>query len=477
MKNYNQLFLPALCGMAALLPACEDGDTSFDEYPGYEQVYYLETSGITDVDFYNAQADSTYYLPVGKGGTDNQASGKVHARIMTEAELTDYNNLNLTNYEMLPEKFYSLVADYELTPEHPKDSIQVTLKKEIGSGELDFASHQYVVPLKISSTTGSVNEDLNSLLLLPELITPTISMSKGGVEKTTEFFAGSPADMTQEVQVVAGLDVTNRGWEFDVKFVTDRSQLQTLVDQFNASDAAQGKHYLLLPEDGYKIPEKLTYAKIHSRRYFNIELKRGTLEENVDYLLPVSTAACEGMPFKVNQDNVYYLPVKVGSKLSLTADQISVISEQDGPKANLIDGDPSTLWQSQWSGNSEPAFDPVYGLYVDMELGMNLPANFLMKLSIADPNNRPKATEIFGWNGTEWISLFTTDNLFPNPNSSGATTVEESINQASTNVSKLRIAFYSSNISGTNFKDGLTWEGYPNYWRNVKLSEVEIYGR
>lgn len=475
MKNYNQLFLPALCGMAALLPACEDGDTSFDEYPGYEQVYYLETSGITDVDFYNAQADSTYYLPVGKGGTDNQASGKVHARIMTETELADYNSLNQTKYEMLPEKFYSLVADYELTPEHPKDSIRVTLKKEIGSGELDFASHQYVVPLKISSTTGSVNEDLNSLLLLPELITPTISMSKSGVEKTIEFFAGASADMTKEVQVVAGLNVTNPGWEFDVKFVTDRNQLQTLVDRFNASEAAQGKHYLLLPEEGYEIPEKLAYASIHSRRYFNIELKRGTLEANVDYLLPVATAACEGMPFKVNQDNVYYLPVKVGNKLSLTSDQITVISEQDGPKANLIDGDPSTLWQSVWSGDNEPAFDPTYGLYVDMNLGMSLPANLQMKLSIADKNNRPKETEIFGWNGTEWISLFTTENLFPNPNDSGATTVEENISQTSANVSKLRIAFYNSNVVGTDFRKGLEW--MPGYWYNVKLSEIEIYGR
>lgn len=487
MKRYKLAIL-LLCGMAVFLSACEDGDTSFKEYEGYEQIYYMEMYGFSTVDFYNVGKDSTYYLPVGKGGTDSNASGYVHVDVMTDAELQEYNALNLTSYEMLPEKFYSVMPDYELTPEKPVENIHVTLKKEIASGELDFTSRSYVLPLKISSTTGSVNENQSSLLLSPVLVTPTIAMDEAGIGQTINFFAGSTSSTSQSMKLSAGLDMTNKGWQFVLKMQTDRNKLQELVDRFNRSEEAEGKRYLLLPADCYEFPtDGLAYSEIHSRRYFEVTIKRGDLIAETDYLLPVVPAACEGMPFNVNEEEVYYIPVRVGSQMGLQGRLSSNCTGGDSNINLLTDGiytSEAGSWQSIWykssSSKPEDLYDPTYGVYVDIDVSDATLEEVELKLFAYAGNNYPHHVKIYA--GQDASSLHEKKNIGQAFNYTGDSQNECLIDLDFTGESPklIRIALLTNKNNGDLCGDLRWWNNGGTNWYatvNVGLIEVELFAK
>lgn len=64
--------------------------------------------------------------------------------------------------------------------------------------------------------------------------------------------------------------------------------------------------------------------------------------------------------------------------IALSDGMLTASSENGGEViSKVLDNDKSSYWQSIWSSPTLPNYDPVYGIYIDINLGENAPAKFL----------------------------------------------------------------------------------------------------
>lgn len=483
----NLLFILSLCGTAAFLPSCDDGDTQLD-YPEYTTVCYIEQYGLQEVDYYNVGQDVVYTTSIGKGGTDPNQPSRVTLEVMSDEELNSYNVENQTEYAVLPADYYSFTPEYELTSENPKQEIQITFKKELGTSGLDFDAIDYILPIRITNSTGSVNDEKSELLLRPIIMTPTVSVETPGLwSEPVSFHRSVDADYTLTVQPRIGIDVLNDNWTFQAGIERDRSRLQELVDRFNASSEAEGKRYLLLPEECYEIPATLDFPTYMTYEPLTVTLKRGTLYEGVDYLLPIVPESCEGMPFEVNTEDACYIPVTVNDELpqvGLSGKLSTNATGGESDVARLCNGIRNVgNWQTIWntSGTEKPTikYDDIYGVYVDIQ-NAGLTSIMNLNMYVFAQNNYPKKVRIYaGADESSLTEIASTDQAYEtfNTDSEHVWSTGE-INLAGKATDIIRISLLTNKNDGDLTGDLGWWQSGSTWYANVNvgLSEIELFG-
>lgn len=487
----NLLFILSLCGTAAFLPSCDDGDTQLD-YPEYTTVCYIEQYGLQEFDYYNVGQDVVYTTSIGKGGTDPNQPSRVTLEVMSDEELNSYNVENQTEYAVLPADYYSFTPEYELTSENPKQEIQITFKKELGTSGLDFDAIDYILPIRITNSSGSVNAEKSELLLRPIIMTPSVSVETPGLWSIpVSFHRNVDKDYTTTVKPRIGIDVLNDNWTFRVGIENDRSRLQELVDRFNASSEAEGKRYLLLPEECYEISTTLDFPTYMTYEPLKVTLKRGTLYEGVDYLLPIVPESCEGMPFEVNTEDACYIPVTVNDELPQISLSDKLSTNAIGSETNVSGlcngikdkGDWQTIWQiSKNESPQEPTikFDETYGVYIDIK-STNISFAMRLKMYAFASNNYPKQVKIYAGEEGSLTEIKSTDQAYEDFNSPSEhvwDTGEIKLEGKPTGIIRIALLTNKSNGKLTGDLGWWNWEDN-NAWAanvNVGLSEIELFG-
>lgn len=473
----KNIYLASLfCGLMALITSCDNpGDPQF-ENDKFSSVLYLKNSGQVEVEFYNVNEDITYTTAIGKGGTNASIARSASLNVFTQEEMDTYNEENATNFAILPAQCYEFTKDYSFEGQTESQTVNITLKANIGA--LD-ESKQYALPLKLTSPDYGVNENKQDLLLIPNVITPKISLNKVGKQDMISISVDNPNATSLSIGTV--LNMPNNGWSFSVNPETDENILKTLVDQYTAQ---AGGSYELLPATNYSLSE-LTFTGTENQKDLEISISNKDLLLNNDYLLPIVLSNCTGMPFDVDSENICYVHIRVTAELvpinlegKLSTNDTS--TDAGNKLSSLLDDNPNTVWQSTWhkaylpSGATNPPCDPTYGIYIDVK-NINITQIMQLKIATSATNNYP----------TEWsIYVMGADNQYKllrnYTNSFNNTPTEFTTEEFLTECTSIRIAFLRTKnvIDGDDLRN-ITWgsaSGWGSNCRNVGICDLKLYG-
>lgn len=451
--------------MAFNVISCDNpGEPNFDN-DDFSSVLYLKNSGQVNVEFYNVNEDITYTTSIGKGGTNPEITRNASLNPFTQEEMEAYNEENATSFMILPKEFYEFAQTY--TFDKQTENVPVNISLKAGIGTLD-KNKQYVLPLKLSSDSYSVNDDKEEIILILNVFTPKVSLGNTGKLSPVNFSIHDKSNTTAQCPITVNLSTTNVKWKFNVSCETDQEILKNHVETFVASN---GGDYSLLPPENYTIPTVAFNAE--SNKVFNIDIDRTGLAAG-EYLLPIILKSVSGMPFEVNPNEVCFIHVSINNNITLnSADLYANSNENENQIPLLVNGNrDENGWQSEWWNGSatQAKCDPNYGVYIDIKNITKINEIARLILSIKTTHNNLKHVQIYVGNSESDLKLIhENENCYPDTDTSKS---YDTGNLQVGKISMIRIAC----IKNSQNNDMRTLKISGGYVKNVHLSEIELFG-
>ena len=379
MKKFLKYMLPAVVALLAAA-ACEDHRSDYLEE--FQTMVYFRNGGEQSLTLYRTGEEGVYKIPVCKSGRN--LSGEAVAEIIPfdEAAMAIYNVSRETDFRLIPATLFRFVDENgnALSDQTkvqlnfgPEDAYKVVTVKmntvEISALKEADPDHDYVLGFQLFSE-GNVSEEINQIVLRPDIDIPSLALVSPGVEvhKYT-----SASQMSETYHNTVSLNMEENRWDFDCTLsVMDAQWLQAYNGDNNTS-------YELLPAGAYKLSSnKVSFASGQTEAGFDVTINREGMDMLKEYALPIMLSGCSKSEFSIDASkNVYILNVRLDpDQITLTPDMVTVSDNQDGDgdgAAALVDGNTLTYWHSHWSAFvSNP--DPVYGVYIDIALKSPLKA-------------------------------------------------------------------------------------------------------
>lgn len=339
---------------------CEDNRQEF--LSDYSTVLFFLNSGEQNVTFYKTGVDVDYKLTVNKGGWNENAVTHVDVSVIDEVAMEAYNAENGTKYKALPANCYLLktASTVSFASNESYHFFELTFKPDVISALPDYGLGNYVLPLQLCNSKDVINKDREAVFIKPAVIIPSVSFDKTGYVSTVVTESGV-ADVNLTLPISLSLD---NQWAFDCSVGVD----EALLDDYNAEN---GKNYTLLPSSYYTITDKVSFAPGESKREIKITVKRSALTYG-QYVLPLRLISTS-VPFVVIDPDKsqclfgidYTLDKSDLTKIELTESMLSTNAPNldEGPIKNLIDGDLTTFFHSDWKNDDATEDD-----YIQLEL-------------------------------------------------------------------------------------------------------------
>lgn len=413
-------------------------------------------------------------------------------RLEGEVTLTPFNEEKVANlgsdYKLIPAEYIDMPTSISFGDGEPANDVIVTFKKDIKDMALE-AGKQYVYGFCINANGRPSSE----VLVKADIVTPVLSMiySDQQIDMSEE-----DVETTKSFGFTFNLNVENQ-WNFDVNLQTEN--LAEVVKQYNQENST---NYKLLPADNINF-SGLGFISGTNEITVTATIDRSGLIAETQYLYPIIPIGCGGKPFEV-EEKICYVKVYVAERIP-GADELTEILLSDGMLTasstqkkgninNVIDSDTGTYWESSWEQNVDPNHDPVYGVYIDLNLGESAPTKFLsLNYATRDYANAvPNHIAVYVGASSESLKkigeLKREENNLPVDGCKwiGNTDNEETaqlpvFSLKGENAKLVRIAFLSSYVNAGwnigNIRD-LTKEGIASGDQPcVAISELKLYGK
>lgn len=400
MKHTFLSYLLPVALASVLAVSCEDHRNDYMEE--YQTMAYFRNGGEQQLALYRTGEDGIYAIPVVKAGRNLAGTISVELLPMDQDQITLYNTANFTNYTAIPGYLFDFLDQNEkpidvnpvslsFAPEDKVKIVKVQLKTNRLRALMDAnPDKHYVLGLQLFSAKGKVSNNINVMLLSPEIAIPYLSLSNTGVFSYT-YDKNSQQEFTYTNRVKFAID-ENR-WDFTCNLeVKDAAW----VDRYNLT---HGTDYELLPQANYSLPTSLQFPVGVTEVPFEVKVNRTGMPALRNYVVPVAvknSSRAEFVPYESEEadDYVYLLQVLMTpDQLTLDAGQLTALyGGQSGyPVSSLVDGDPDTFWRSPGStAYGGFAGDPLWGFWFDIDLGTHpLDAFVLGYLPSATTNRAP----------------------------------------------------------------------------------------
>lgn len=482
----KKLYLPlALMGVALLAASCEENYWINGEQ--YDTVMNYKNGGDIEFDYFTVNADVTQTINIGKGGHNTGSEPTVTLVPYTQEELAEYNTATGQNFKLIPPEYYTLPQTLTFAANEMYKNVDFVLKGEFTG--IVSKDDKYILPVKLQTNLGTVNEEKDLIYLKPTILVPKIQTSAGEVQECP--IPGESENPTFHFDYEWYLDVENQ-WNFTVNFETEESELQKEVDNYNIS---KGTDYALLPVANYSLPSTLAFTPGENSQKLSVSVTKDANLLSGDYLLPVKVKSVDNASFGIDVSSTqtrYILvtvllgQIQLGTEFSESVEATlwanNQLSYQDvGFLFDGITDDADKCWHSQWydEGNGQNQHDPTYGVYLDITLKQPLTEELQFYYWTRTYNNCiPSHIKVYGGTSQEDLQLIqelklVEDNL---PTGAGAKYVSPkmSVEQGKA-FSLVRVAILESYDGGNDSVNGpLTTPGEAY---SIALGELELYGK
>lgn len=353
-----------LAGCLISLGACNESKYDLEQLvpEQYHKILRVNNGGKQELTLYDTNDDFVYTFSVVKaGGQPNQtATADIHVLTQEELDLK-YSTPEGVNYKKITENSYSLdVSQVAFSAADRYKLVNISLNQQSVKASMESEPDAtWVLPIQVTSTTDSINTEMNYLFLqINEIVMPTVGFSSTLVN-TKEYKYGDVASILESIEFK--LDTDNK-WEIDCNFDVNGDY----VDTYNLTN---GTSFRLLPQSVYTMPETISLTSGTTVAKLGVDISAGELEPG-DYMLPVcinSVSQFEISPIA----NLYPLSLRIlAPQLDRTGWTAEANSEElygetstnSGPAERVLDGVTSTFWHSKWKDGSVPM---PYELVID----------------------------------------------------------------------------------------------------------------
>lgn len=411
---YSFLFL----GTIISLNSCKE-DSFEDLIPQkYEKILYLKTNGQQNLTLFNDGSNVDYTVTVGKTGSNPAATALAQLKIMTQAEIDRDEHYTGNNYTVFSSDCYiykTQTLDFKSSETYKSITLQLIPEKmveEIHASENPDAV--FILPVRLTSQTDSVNTDKCDLILKPKITELGIAFKKGSKTINLSDNKENSIIFETDIAMVAGVQNT---WDFtaDMEVLTD----QSILDKYNSDNNTS---YLMIPTEAIGDIEAAVFESGNNESASTVTIRRDHLSKGYTYLLPLRLKAITEYENIAVSDKVFYGIVEypldmVKDKIALTtamlADPFGCGGGDGTVLANLVDGETSTYYHTQYG---KAVGDVTYGQPVDITLPNPMRSvMFSYTTRTQNGNGTPLLIKLFISNdGNTWDELTTISSGLPN---------------------------------------------------------------
>ena len=352
------IYLSLLAGCLATLSACDGPEYEVDNlFPEqYHKILYASKSGKQIVTLYDVEEPDTYTFSVVKSGSDPILTAGADIHVMTQEEIdSKYSSTEGVNYKILGTNAYSIDVDHvDFNSDDKYKLVNITLNPQVVKAAIENSTNiSWILPLKVSSQTDSVNVNKNELILqFPTVLTPTIGFDKAGID-LTEYAYGRVPSIEKAVPFL--LDANVNRWEIGCQFGIS----EDYIDTYNQ---ANGTYFQILPEGTYSFTDRIPLIKPDRQANQTVKVNGGNLPPG-DFMLPLGIK--EVSQFIISPTKgVYAMALRITAPmLDRTGWTIEANTEEltgelgnhnSGPVDRLLDGKEESFWHSAWKTSSTP---------------------------------------------------------------------------------------------------------------------------
>lgn len=350
------IYLSLLAGCLATLASCDGPEYEVDNlFPEqYHKILYPNKSGKQVVTLYDVDEPDTYTFSVIKSGSDPTLTAGADIDLMTQEEIdSKYSSLEGVNYKIIGANAYSIDVDHvDFSSADKYKLVNITLNPQVVKAAINSSKDiSWVLPLKVSSQTDSINANKKELILQLSVVTPTIGFEKAGLD-LTEYAHGRVPSIEKAVPFM--IDANVNRWEIGCQFGLS----QDYIDTYNQ---ANGTYFQMLPEGTYSFTDNISLVKPNKKADQTVKVNGGNLPPG-DFMLPVQIQ--DVSQFLVSPTkNVYAMALRITAPMldrkGWTAEANSEeptgeLGSNSGPIDRILDGDEATYWHSAWKNSSTP---------------------------------------------------------------------------------------------------------------------------
>ncbi len=340
MKKYLKYLLVLLLFFPT--PGCDMDDQLYQDAPDSSVLFPRD---FLEQEIYKApnMIDFPYNLYVYRSGIHNKSEASVNISV-DEAELAAFNLEHETDYQLLPEAYYSYEQSVNIAGGEQRGISVVTIRADQIATELGF-DDDFAIPFVITSATeAGTTEDNNKVILKINVKEPFVRQQSYGIESGS---AVGTSNYTKALRVFVEFE---NEWDIALGYEVDYD----LVDAYNAANETT---YLPLPQANVvTFPSSFTLPAGTNSINVDLTLTTEGLDYFEPYMLPMRLVSSSEFDVDPSREIIYMLFTRdfdqnMAELIPLTIDMIDAWTQEqwEGPLENLIDGDTGTFWHSSWS--------------------------------------------------------------------------------------------------------------------------------
>ena len=293
-----------LAGCLISLGACDESKYDLEQLvpEQYHKILRVNNGGKQELTLYDTNDDFVYTFSVVKTGgqPDQTATADIH--VLTQEELDrKYSTPESVNYRKISEDSYSLdVSQVAFSVEDRYKLVHISLNQQSVKASMESEPDAtWVLPIQVTSTTDSINAEMNSLFLqINEIVMPTMGFSSTLVN-TKEYKYGEVSTISESIEFK--LDTDNK-WDIDCGFTVNEEYVNTY-------NSANGTSFRLLPQSVYSMAETISLPNGTTSGNLGVDINAGELEPG-DYMLPVRISSVS--QFEISPTaNFYPLSIRI----------------------------------------------------------------------------------------------------------------------------------------------------------------------
>lgn len=374
MKKILYTFL--LLGSLVTFIGCEE--SSYEELipQQYSKILYLKNSGQNNIDLYNDGNPVKYSVTVIKTGSTPSATAQVRLSTLSQMEIDNDSRYKGNNYVVLNSDCYTFrnkditfnADDLYKIENFTLDPLKITEQMEAAENS---SSSIFILPLRLSSKTDSINFEQRDIILKPQVKQLGITFEKP--QTLVDLGVNREEEIVTELKISMMSGIINK-WNFTAGLEVSTSQAE--IDAYNSINNTD---YKPLPIGSYDQPENIIFESGYSESIGVLVVSRAKLTKGSTYLVPMQLKQSEDIETITSDSKKHYVILKymfdmVNDKIDLKGklqDPFGWTGE--GSLSNLTDGLDTNFWGTKYS-LSTPCGSPEYGQSFDMHIGKDVQA-------------------------------------------------------------------------------------------------------